>query len=406
MFTSVISSLTSLLPKYFIFGSYVPVLIFGFVNAGLLYLHSAWMRGALHAVLAASTPLTVGVAFVASVVFAYIVSSVQDFMRAALEGRAAWPPRLAQEMRAVQLERRATLDRDYVAARVRRYRVWSARTIWRETLLAAANDGAAHHAGAAGYPGGAVEAAARLEALHRGGTGAAPVEYEDVQQAVDAMAAALRSFDKTADTQLAAAHRELLITIDAIVDRAKETEYALATALQSYPEMRAIQPTRLGNIIAALDGYAVERYGMDLTIFLSRLQAVLVKSDDKAYGMVLDAKTQLDFLVAGAWLSGLTVAGWDVALGVMGGSLVSFLAVAVLGPLVPGAFFALATQNALSYAEAVRACVDLNRFALLRALAIPLPDSLRAERQLWTALSRSTLVGPEGTELSYEHAAP
>lgn len=32
MFTSVIGSLTSLLPKYFIFGSYVPVLIFSFVK--------------------------------------------------------------------------------------------------------------------------------------------------------------------------------------------------------------------------------------------------------------------------------------------------------------------------------------------------------------------------------------
>jgi hypothetical protein len=143
---------------------------------------------------------------------------------------------------------------------------------------------------------------------------------------------------------------------------------------------------------------------MDLSIFFTRLQTHLVKVEDKAYPIVLDAKTQLDFLVVCCWFSGASTLLWYLALIAQGGSLETYFAVAILGPLSTVSFYYLAAENYISYAEVVRACVDINRFSLLHALAIPTPKSNREERRVWSALSRATLSHQEGLEMSYEQA--
>jgi hypothetical protein len=142
-----------------------------------------------------------------------------------------------------------------------------------------------------------------------------------------------------------------------------------------------------------------------MSTFFTRLQTYLVKKDDKAYSIVIDAKTQLDFLVTCCWYSALTTAIWYVLL-VAWGDLGTFLWLATLGPAATLAFYYLAVENYVAYAEIVKACLDVNRFALLGALDIPLPGSNREERRLWAALSRSSLARFDGIEFGYEHHEP
>jgi hypothetical protein len=159
----------------------------------------------------------------------------------------------------------------------------------------------------------------------------------------------------------------------------------------------------MGNIAAAIHAYSIGRYKMELTVFFSRLQTVLVKMEDKGYPLVLDAKAQLDFLVACCWFSGITTAVWGILLLGFGGSPPAFLIVASTGFLLTVGFYLSASANYLAYGEVVRAVIDVNRFKLLTELDIRLPDSLREERNLWSTMSGLAFSGGDSIELSYEH---
>lgn len=68
---------------------------------------------------------------------------------------------------------------------------------------------------------------------------------------------------------------------------------------------------------------------------------------------------------------------------------------AVIGAGIAGiASYKAAVQVAESYASALRLVVDLGRKPLADALAITLPNDLATERELWTALTGTSLYGP------------
>jgi hypothetical protein len=91
VFTNLIGTLTGLLPKNFFFGSYMPVLIFGYINGLLLYVHAAAFRDFFHSRLANPLTFATLVLFVASLIVAYVLSSVTDFLREVLEGKHLLP---------------------------------------------------------------------------------------------------------------------------------------------------------------------------------------------------------------------------------------------------------------------------------------------------------------------------
>jgi len=135
MFTSVIGTLTSLLPKYFIFGSYVPVLIFSFVNLAMVYLFSAWTRFEIEFWFGKSPTLSIAVAFVFTVVVAYVVSAINDFLREFLEGR--YLPFKAV-FRFGQKRRRDELGERYAKARRQRFELAQLAHHWAQQLRDAA----------------------------------------------------------------------------------------------------------------------------------------------------------------------------------------------------------------------------------------------------------------------------
>ena len=410
MFTSVIGALTSLLPKYFIFGCYVPVLIFSFINFGMVYLFSAWTRFEIEFWLGKSLALSVSVAFVATVVIAYVVSAINDFLREFLEGRYVWPSRLERLLCVGERRRRDDLGQKYTRARRQRFVLSQLHYTWEKDLRNAAM---ARKLPAAGpytlRPLEDLRAAVSHGALNGKRDPLSDSEFtmlrDVIQNAVDKLVLAMGTYSTPEDTEVENDRRELLLLIGAISNSMKQLEFETGADLYTRFGNDPVRPTRLGNIAAAIHAYSIGRYKMELTIFFSRLQTVLVKKEDKGYPLVLDAKAQLDFLIACCWFSALSTAIWGTLLFGFGGSREAFLIVAAAGFLLTLGFYLSAGANYLAYGEVVRAAIDVNRFSLLNALDIKLPGSLREERSLWAAMSGLAYSGGESVEFSYEHPA-
>jgi hypothetical protein len=152
-----------------------------------------------------------------------------------------------------------------------------------------------------------------------------------------------------------------------------------------------------------MQAYARTRYGINLATFWSRLQPVLQK-DAAFYGVLQDAKAQLDFLVSSFWLSAMTTTVWVVALPWRPQAVWLFVAMAVAGQLVARFCYVAAVENYVAFGEIVRTSIDLHRFELLDALHIARPSSLRQERQIWESLQRVTSYGQEWVDIGYEQA--
>ena len=407
MFTSVIGTLTSLLPKYFIFGSYVPVLIFSFVNLAMVYLFSAWTRFEIEFWFGKSPTLSIAVAFVFTVVVAYVVSAINDFLREFLEGR--YLPFKAV-FRFGQKRRRDELGERYAKARRQRFELAQLAHHWAQQL----RDAAVINKPAIGVP---YVSGVLNDLRHAVSNGAlngkrAPLSDRDfkilcttIDAAVNGMIVKLGIYPTPEDIGAENDRRDLLLLMGAILNSMKQAEFETGSELFTGFGNDPVRPTRMGNIAAAIDAYAIGRYKMELTIFFSRLQTLLVKNNDKGYPLVLDAKAQLDFLVACCWFSAVSTAVWAALLLVYGGLPRAFVIVAVAGYALTAALYLSASASYLAYGEVVRAAIDVNRFALLGALDVKLPPSLREERNLWSTMSALAFSGGDSVEFSYDHPA-
>lgn len=399
MFTTVLGNLTSLLPKNLVFGSFVPVVIFGFLNGALLYFSSAAFRDVAGPAFSAAPVLATTVLFVAAVVVAYVFSSLQNVMRLTLEG-AYTPGWMAAEPRAREAARKKRLT--------------DARDVSREDAraLADANANAMHtqmrdavDAQGPRKPGyeadqqplraAIAEFAARVSRW-------APVHADELQDAVTKMAGALGTYDPAG--QAIAADRKALADVIQFA-RQEAPDRARACFAQRETDFGNDLPssTRLGNIAGSLASYTLDRYNFDIDTFWSRLQLVLQAKDAGSYGALIDAKTQLDFLVSCWWFTVATAFTWSLLFAFVGDAWLAAIVTAPIGAAVAAAIYRLAATAYASYADVVRACVDLNRFALLRAMHVPLPAGIREERALWPALTRITSFGSQIVEMNYQH---
>jgi hypothetical protein len=129
----------------------------------------------------------------------------------------------------------------------------------------------------------------------------------------------------------------------------------------------------------------------------------LARADKEFYPLLDDAKTQLDFAVVVTVLLGLTVLIWLPLSLLFAPTVWPYVLVTVIClPAVP-IFYRIVLQAYVTYAEIVRAAVDLYRFDMLKALHIPLPKDLTAEKETWLKLGRLAAGGR--VELKYKHDA-
>ncbi|HWT05044.1 MAG TPA: hypothetical protein VN224_04760 [Xanthomonadales bacterium] len=404
MFTTILGSLTSLLPRSFIFGSYIPVLIVGFVNASLLYWSSPSFRETANAGFASGPLLATAVLFTLSVIAAYMMSAVQSVLREVLEGRYL-PHWLAASFRTRQQRRLRRLDEDLNVAGNDRLFIGNRARAWRIGLHDRGSSVPEKPRASSGYrtflPN-THSAIQRLERLRRSWK---PVHFEELQHAEALAEEALLLYDVRTDGDLKR-DSEALYDVIAYAPGAAETR-ELELFARRQTEFGVVPlPTRLGNVAASLESYAASRYGIDIDTFWSRLQPIIQRNDEKAYGALVDAKTQLDFLITCCWGVMSTAIGWSVLFAALGVAPLAAILTLPAGLAISWIFYRLSVTAYISYTEFVRACVDLNRFALLKALHIALPAGIRDERALWKGLQRVSSFGSGAVELSYQHDPP
>lgn len=410
MLSTVLDRLTSLTSKYFVIGAFTPVLMFAFINGLLLDVESsrfhAWMQSQISATARAFDVVLV---FVALAVAAYVLWTLNGFLRQGLEGRRLKPDSfLGRQLRAPQLARLRALRNEYYRARNTMVAFPSLKSNGRDRLVEAAKAGMTDHPGRNDYDGKNGPAALALRKLENARSGATSPRVADLENAITEFEAVLRANDisavhaATGRKTLSEGRLELLKLLDYAEDEWAASEVGLANRLQARYGTGAVAATALGNVADSLQGYALSRYRLNLETFWSRLQPLLQKQE-AFFSVLQDAKTQLDFLTTCVWLSALTTALWFVWLPIRGHSVWLFLAIAIAGPLVTRMFYLSAVESYVALGEVVRTAVDLYRFDLLDALHVVKPQGLRDERALWDSLQRISSFGQEWIDLSYRH---
>ena len=186
---------------------------------------------------------------------------------------------------------------------------------------------------------------------------------------------------------------------------------APVTKKKTYPDGIWVKPTRIGNILSALDDYAKKRYGMPTYLLWRRLWWVL---PDKHREEIGAARVVLEGLLCST-LAVVIVAVWAglcllfklpwlsrVPAGSSLGSYALALTTiaAVLASVVP---YRLALTSSLGLTQKVTALVDLHRLSLLKAIRSP-PANAQEEFERFDALKKFWNYGePRPTSL---YAAP
>jgi hypothetical protein len=236
------------------------------------------------------------------------------------------------------------------------------------------------------------------------------ITAQELGEAIDLLAAELETCPVDNGSNSDIVHRTLL-------DQNHDTlhnciRFSYEEALNSYATLYnqrefnysryRLAPTAMGNIAESVRSYARSRYEMDLDPFWSRLQKVLL-GDEKFYSTLVDAKTQLDFMISLFWLTVCITAVWSVTLLYLRRSLAAFLIVAVLGPVLSVLWYRIALQNYRAFADILKSSIDLYRFQLLDSLHIRQPSGTDQERRTWADLNQIIGYGQPGERVSYSH---
>ena len=148
------------------------------------------------------------------------------------------------------------------------------------------------------------------------------------------------------------------------------------------------------NVANSIQSYALRRYHCNLELIWSNLLRV-AQNDDKSQAMLLEAKTQLDFLVACCWLTLVSAVLWAIVFAVAVPSRAAFLASALGGPLLAWLWYRAATEQYRSFADVAMTTFDTLRFDLLRTMRIAAPADVADERTVWENVDLMTTFGAD-----------
>jgi hypothetical protein len=425
MLSTLLQNLQSLLSKSFVIGSFFPALTFWFLNGLMLFwLFEPFRAEVLDSFGSGNTTRSaflVGAALVGIALFAYALSAMSGTLRSLLEGKwwdwlsAAFVP--AEAHRFYRIEQAlnnviALCGRLDLRAEDWKKRLKDARTegsdFCKKRLRDARTEGSDKHPGVNVYTGTTEPAAVQIRALHELHLNHTLLQAAQLEAAVTVLEQVLRQNDANAPVDgkyaLDDAQQQLVWLIDRAVDRARDEHFRLANKhVFNFGTLR-LAPTMMGNIADTVQSYAANRYRFNLEVFWSRLQKTLQK-DEKFYLVVQDAKTQLDFLIACAWLTALWTAVWTIVLGIVSYHYRVFPAVALGGPVLAYVWYRVAVEHYRAFADVLRTAVDLFRFDLLKELRLAVPADVVDEWALWESLTALTAYSEE-YNFRYEHPKP
>lgn len=197
-------------------------------------------------------------------------------------------------------------------------------------------------------------------------------------------------------------YERLRRTIDAWVREEEALRgMALITLDRGFGLPGSVRPTALGNVLEAYNAYPYTRYRIEAEMLWPRLRFVM---KPEHLGPVNDRQTLLDFSLAMASLGcvfgllALLVGPWLwIDARPWPSSLARWYwgALALAGFGAGWGFYRLGVLVAGGVGDLVRASFDLFRLDLMTALSRPDPRSLAEEREQWAQLSRLAVYGTE-----------
>jgi hypothetical protein len=402
---TVLDRLSGLFSKYFLIGSYFPVLITGaacfFMACAIspvpraAFDQDVWQKGLL------------GVAALAGAgMFAFLLSTLNVLLRTRLED-----PPLPQGLRDQFLKNEGE-KRQTIVAKLRGL-TQDLRDLRRGREQWMARVGAAREEGITTPLAGAYRVPPEIVNLFESRRKRELIKASQIEAAVMALCTAFKNHPAETRT---AGQIELTAAGEDLDDKANELRELIEeainhTGLEASKAENILQidfgtddlaPTRLGNIALSVQSYFISRYEMNFNFFWTRIQKQM-QAEDKFYPVVQAAKAQLDFHVAMFWLSCLFSVVWTVIVALWGYSPLLLVFTAVIVPLlVTRVFYELAVQSYRSYADLLRTTLDLYHFSFLDSLHIALPPSLNDEREVWRALNQVLMSG-DYRDLPYKH---
>lgn len=407
MLSTLLNSLASSFSKFFIIASWLPVLAFVFFN-GLMgfLLFEAFHDWATDVFFtngtAAKTAFLTTTIVVATLAVAYVLSSLNDFLRGLLEGR--WPESLRQLCTAGQARRLNLLAQRIATANRVRLDLDESSETWLNLLVDARVAGQARQTNTFSRHDGAIK---QIRALQRSQIRGVLIDSRDIRAAVDALVPSLRAHNAEIRVErdqrlLGDAQEELVLLIQSATERARNELFRLGNQLTSSFGTQDVAPTAMGNIANTAQTYSVRRYDCNLELFWNNLQRVIQK-DAHAYAALQESKAQLDFLVACCWLTTVSWMLWLVVMGVWGDSVLWFCILALFGPAATYFWYRSATEYYRSFADVLTTTLDLFRIDLLRALGFAAPADVADERMLWHNLHRLAAFDDEAINLRYQN---
>jgi hypothetical protein len=399
---SQISALQGFFSKYFVLGSFCPVLAAVFLNGLAGYFvfddwHAFVDANLVEASFTAGT-LTVTSLAVGLALAAYVLSSLSTFLRQVLEGKGAVWSWIGPMFIPAQNRRRAAMIAGLEKAGMDLIDLRDSAD-WLERLRLARAEGTRLHPRAKiNLPAAITETLAQYErrrAQHK------RLEIPQLEALVGEIETQLKAGDADADATLAKQQERVVKLVHYAENRTRQHQVRLQNELNSNYGLQDVAPTRMGNIANATQSYALRRYHCNLDSIWSNLQ-IVAETDKNWPERMQTAKAQLDFMVACVWLSVVSSIGWMVAFTWLVPGRIGLAVVALLGPGLAYVWYRAATEQYRSFSDLMMTTLDTFRLNLLQAMRLPLPADVEEEREIWNDLDRLSTFG-EIRNFRYKH---
>jgi len=401
MLSTFLSQLQNYFSKYFVLGSFCPMLAFAFLNGLTAYFVSptwrTWAYANILNVSAGHEAFLVSSLVAGLVLAAYVLSALSTFLRRQLEG--AWPELIATIFIPAEHRRRQRIIDDLNSASMDLADL-SDSPHWERQMQEAQRAGNTNHPGTVFQQPQADQVSAGLDALEKDRAAYKVLDAAALERHATEIKQRLQDNDANASSKLTTQQERLVTLIEYARGRATAWQAQLQNELNSNFGMQKLAPTRMGNVANTIQSYALRRYHCNFEIVWSNMQR-LVQKDEKSNAALMESKTQLDFLVSCCWLTLLWSAVWAAAFGWFVPSRIGFLASALAGPAIAYMWYWSAAEQYRSFADIAMTTLDVFRLDLLRDMHLRAPADVEEERYMWENIDRITTYG-EDRNFRYE----
>jgi len=390
MIDSLLAKITGLWDKNFLFGSFLPAIIFGLCAAitfaYVLGLASIWSWVDTLTLYQRTAYFAFGTLFL--IVFAYILNALRMTFRWFWSGNFIPPLRGLQ----VLLE---GLSRIRYRKLSNRAAAWSP---WKKVLAKFEDEIRPKYKRAdAAHP--AIDHANLQQLINQTKGWRRQMGQDRVTLALKTI---VNSYDRYEGNSLGEVFRAVKVKL--IEWNETENNWIRSSGIKldrHFGSFATIRATRLGNVLEAHNQYCYKRYNIEPEIFWPRLRGA-IRAEDKYLELIDEPVILLDFALTMASLSA-TYAALALVVGPwLWYNPVLWLVLCGVGIFITWQFYEVAVGAARQSGELTRATFDLFRLRMMTALGRPSPTNLESERRQWEELSLLAASARVESESKYQ----